>query len=270
MRKLSLLPVLCLCILMLTPSCVSKKKFDELMSDKDATAAMLSETKQKVTMLEGNVSDLEAEKDKLKSDFEAEKKSMDGKISKLNADLDASNDKIASVEKKMAEKDETIASMQSGLNSAFDVYTKNGLNLVERNDMLYVANMTPITYKSGSTRIKKEQKEALKGMADMLMQNPGMRILVEGHADKVPMKAGAPYADNTQLSLARAQRVVKTLVKMGVDPNQLAAVGRGEHMPAQSYDNADADMSEVYSSNRRTEFIVMADLGDLYKIQQSL
>ncbi len=270
MRKLSLLPVLCLCVVMLTPSCVSKKKFTELMADKDSTAAMLSETKEKVAMLEGNVENLESEKNKMKADFDSEKESLDGKITKLSDDLDTSMEKIAEVEKKVEVKEGEISSLKQNIKSVFDVYAKSGLNLVEKNDMMYVSNMAPITYKSGSVRVNKDQKEALQGMANLLLTNPGLKILVEGHADKVPMKVGAPYSDNTQLSLARAQRVVKELIKLGVDPNQLAAVGRGENMPALSYEVEGEDMSEVYEQNRRTEFIVMADLGELYKFQQSL
>lgn len=270
MRKLSLLPVLCLCMVMLMPSCVSKKKFNELMADKDSTAALLSETKQKVTMLEGNVENLEAEKDKMKADFSSEKESLNEKITKLSTDLDESVEKITAVEKMVEEKDTKIAALSQNIKGVFDVYTKSGINLVEKNDMLYISNVAPITYKSGSVRVKKDQKENLQNMANMLIGNPGLRVLVEGHADKVPMKVGAPYTDNTQLSLARAQRVVKELVKLGVDPNQLAAVGRGEHMPAHSYEMEGETASEVYEMNRRTEFIVMADLGDLLKANQAL
>ena len=92
----------------------------------------------------------------------------------------------------------------------------------------------------------------------MLSGNPALQLIIEGHSDNVPVKAGVAYSDNWDVSLARAKSVVSKLVKMGVNPNQLLPTGRGEFDPLTSDNTA-----ESRKMNRRVDFIVMPDLGTL-------
>jgi chemotaxis protein MotB len=72
-------------------------------------------------------------------------------------------------------------------------------------------------------------------------------IRVDGHTDNVPIRGGR-FADNWQLSSARAASVVRYLVGQGVPADHLAAAGFGEFQPLES-----GDSPESRSRNRRIE-----------------
>ena len=72
---------------------------------------------------------------------------------------------------------------------------------------------------------------------------------VDGHADRLPVQRGGPFASNWELSSQRAINVVKLLIAEGVPAQHLAATGFAEFQPLDSADNADAN-----AKNRRIEF----------------
>jgi len=53
---------------------------------------------------------------------------------------------------------------------------------------------------------------------------------------------------------------VNSLIKNGVSPNQLSAVGRGEFAPTAS---ADPDSKEAREQNRRIEFVVIPNISSI-------
>ena len=56
-------------------------------------------------------------------------------------------------------------------------------------------------------------------------------LRVDGHTDNVPLSGSGRYADNWELSSARATSVVKFLISKGVPANRLVAAGFGEFQP---------------------------------------
>ena len=72
-------------------------------------------------------------------------------------------------------------------------------------------------------------------------------IEVQGHTDRAPIRSGR-FPSNWELSTSRAQEVVNYLIRQGVPPQRLAAVGMGEYHPIDS-----ADTPEAYRRNRRIE-----------------
>ena len=74
-------------------------------------------------------------------------------------------------------------------------------------------------------------------------------LRVDGHTDKRPFIGSAGgFANNWELSSARAIAVVRYLITQGVPPENLAAAGFGEYQPL---DPADNDVA--YARNRRIE-----------------
>ncbi len=72
-------------------------------------------------------------------------------------------------------------------------------------------------------------------------------LRVDGHTDKRPISTPR-FANNWELSSARAISVVQFLISVGVPPERLAATGFGEFQPIDPADNVFA-----YSRNRRIE-----------------
>lgn len=87
----------------------------------------------------------------------------------------------------------------------------------------------------------------LAGVAKVLAEHPEVELLrVEGHTD-----AQGSDEYNQKLSEQRAASVVAALVKLGVAPERLHAVGFGESKPQVA-----ADTEEAWEKNRRVEFVV--------------
>ncbi len=74
-------------------------------------------------------------------------------------------------------------------------------------------------------------------------------IRVDGHTDDVPLSGLGEFADNWELSQARALSVVKYMANfLGIPPDRLAANGFGQYQPV---DTADTDAARA--RNRRIE-----------------
>ena len=74
-------------------------------------------------------------------------------------------------------------------------------------------------------------------------------IRVDGHTDNVPLSGQGVFADNWQLSQARALSVVRYMQHdLGFPPERLAAAGFGEYQPV-----APGDSPEARAQNRRIE-----------------
>ena len=101
------------------------------------------------------------------------------------------------------------------------------------------------------------------GKADLKKSNPlkeiysvinekyaGKVVDVVGHTDSDPIKK-SKWKDNWELSSQRALAVTRDFVKMGMNPQDVRAVGRGESMPV-----ASNKTSAGKAKNRRVEIVV--------------
>ena len=106
-----------------------------------------------------------------------------------------------------------------------------------------------IKFATGSAKIVGgESEKILDEVAMALKDNPQIKkVRVEGHTDSV-----GNDASNLKLSQNRANSVMSALIKRGVDPVRMEAVGFGETKPIAS--NATAAGK---AENRRTEFNIV-------------
>lgn len=237
-------------------SCVSKKKYVELTDQKTAVEQSLAQA-------QNQISTLEEEKTALQTECDASISDLNTKVTGLQNDLSVARGEVTEYEVTIQNKDGEITSIKDQIRKAFATAKNSGLNIETRNGRLYVRTARPIQYKSGSARLSKEDRELLEDLANTLKSVPGLQLLVEGHTDNAQMIQGAAYNDNWDLSYSRAKRVLDRLLKTGVNPAQLSVVGRGEFMPAVEND---PDSKETRAANRRIEFIVVAEVADLYNM----
>lgn len=95
-------------------------------------------------------------------------------------------------------------------------------------------------------RVKPESYTTLKSIADVLKENPGVRIHIDGHTDN----DGADTA-NLDLSKRRSTSIKNELVNsFGIDASRIEAGGLGETKPVAPNDNP-----ANKALNRRVEFI---------------
>ncbi|WP_417672938.1 peptidoglycan -binding protein [Pseudodonghicola sp.] len=89
----------------------------------------------------------------------------------------------------------------------------------------------------------------LRGIAAEIPPEIDWVIRVDGHTDNVPLRPGAIFKDNWELSQARALSVVRYLVDQeGIPPGRLSANGFGEYQPINP-----ANTPEARAQNRRIE-----------------
>lgn len=91
--------------------------------------------------------------------------------------------------------------------------------------------------------------EILSAVADDIPQGIDWVIRVDGHTDNVPLSGQGEFADNWELSQARALSVVRYMSgSLGIPPDRLSANGFGEFNPVNT-----ANTEEARAQNRRIE-----------------
>ncbi|HEY9037900.1 MAG TPA: peptidoglycan -binding protein [Roseovarius sp.] len=91
--------------------------------------------------------------------------------------------------------------------------------------------------------------EILRNVVDDIPEGIDWIIRVDGHTDDVPVRGSAGFADNWELSQARALSVVRYMIDfLGVPPERLAANGFGQYQPI-----APGSSAAARAQNRRIE-----------------
>jgi outer membrane protein OmpA-like peptidoglycan-associated protein len=104
-----------------------------------------------------------------------------------------------------------------------------------------------INFAFGEATILPESRPVLDEVLSLLLENPDLKLRVEGHTDDV----GSDQA-NQELSEGRARAVVEALTARGVASSRLASGGYGESRPM-----ADNATEEGRARNRRVELVRM-------------
>ncbi|MNU25060.1 Motility protein B [compost metagenome] len=106
-----------------------------------------------------------------------------------------------------------------------------------------------LLFASGQATLSNAGLDVIKHLAGVLNKN-GYQVSVEGHSDPVPILT-KQFASNWELSSSRATSVLRELVRDGVAPERLRAVGYAETRPIESNDSAAGR-----AANRRVELIM--------------
>ena len=117
-----------------------------------------------------------------------------------------------------------------------------------------------VLFDSGSAIVNKEAQQPIAEIAAVLREVPN-RIQVEGFTDNRPISTPV-YPSNWELSAARSANVVNLLMKNGVRPERMSAVGYGEFQPI-----ADNGTEQGRMQNRRVVLVIMGNTESRYPPQ---
>ncbi|MCY1524747.1 type VI secretion system peptidoglycan-associated domain protein [compost metagenome] len=106
-----------------------------------------------------------------------------------------------------------------------------------------------LLFPSGQATLSPAGLDVIKRLAGILGKNE-YQVSVEGHSDPVPIQT-RQFASNWELSSSRATSVLRELVRDGVAPQRLRAVGYAETRPLESNDTPSGR-----AANRRVELIM--------------
>ena len=100
-----------------------------------------------------------------------------------------------------------------------------------------------ILFVTGSAKLQTKSFKGLNEVAQIMKDNPGMSLAIDGHTDAV-----GSDEKNMVLSQNRANAVKDYLVKKGIEESRITATGHGETMPI-----ADNKTAAGRQQNRRSE-----------------
>ena len=104
-----------------------------------------------------------------------------------------------------------------------------------------------IYFRSNSSDLMPQSYPILLQEKQNLLDNPDMKVEIQGYTDNI-----GKDAINKKLSLDRANAVRNYLIRNGIDPDRLTAIGFGKANPV-----ADNRTEQGRAENRRIEFKVI-------------
>jgi chemotaxis protein MotB len=144
------------------------------------------------------------------------------------------------------------------LEKALGFFIDDNLVSVKRNDYWIELEMnSELLFLSGEAALSKKAQPALKKIAEVINALPNA-VNVEGHTDNVPI-GNLKFPSNWDLSSARATSVVQELVKEGINPTRLSAIGYGEFHPI-----GNNKIDEGRFKNRRVTLVLMSQAFSRY------
>ena len=173
-------------------------------------------------------------------------------------DLRSREERVAELERMLAEKDAQMAQMRSSLDQALRGFDDDELSVSERGGKIYVTMSNQLLFPKGSSTIDATGKDALVKLANALRENPDIDLTVEGHTDNT---GAVEY--NLKLSIDRAMAVTKILSRNHVLPMRITTAGKGMHHPI-----VPNTTPEGKAQNRRVEVVLSPNLDKLYELSK--
>ncbi len=289
MRNFNII-LLALVTMFVLDSCVSKSKYEAVVSSRDSLELIVDSLDLVIEGLENNlnnelntnkkyaenIKNLQAElinaKDnynKLKNRSSSETQELLTQVEdlqaekiKLNYQLTKTGEQLDEIKRLLAQRDEKINNLKNTIAKALVGFADKGLTVNIKNGKVYVSLSNQLLFSSGSIKIDEQGKSAIKDLAIVLNQNPDINILVEGHTDDQAVAGGSRFKDNWELSVLRATEVSKFLQEEGqVDPTRIIASGRSEYIPIEV-----GSTPEARAVNRRTEIILTPNLEEIFEV----
>lgn len=192
----------------------------------------------------------------------AEASRMLEELGRNQAALEERSARIAELEQTIEARDKALNDIRRQVEQALLGFDGKGLTISRRDGKVYVSMADKLLFRSGSFEIDPEGAKAVRQLSDVLADNADIDIMVEGHTDNVPYRGTGQLRDNLDLSVKRATTVTRLLLEnKSIDPLRVVSAGRGEYMPL------DADNSaEARAKNRRTEIILTPKLDKLLEL----
>lgn len=240
----------------------------DLINAYEAQVNELTAQLNQATVTKEQIAELEQQRAKMQDDMSAQRAELAEQISKLQAALDAADEKSRDQEiqylemsnrlnKALADKVaelNKVAQYQSEFYRAIKEALGDRTSLRADGDRFIISS--DILFASGSYKLSPDGKRQLKLLANVIKDfehkipsDIDWIVRVDGHTDKKPVIPGThAYRNNMQLSFLRATAVTDELAADGVSRRRLLPSGFGDMYPVE-LGNTPADLQK----NRRIE-----------------
>jgi len=165
----------------------------------------------------------------------------------------------------IARKDSLNMALVMNLKGAIGNLDDKDINIKVDKGVVYIDISDKLLFKSGSYDVNEGAKTVLGKVAKVLLNQPAIEFMVEGHTDNVPYKGNGVLLDNWDLSVKRATSVVRILQdQYNIPAAKMTAAGRSEYVPVTS--NASL---EGKAANRRTRIVILPQLDQFFKLLET-
>jgi chemotaxis protein MotB len=286
--------VIAFCVI-LTSSCVSKKKFVELQDEYSNFKATSRNT---ITKAKNDLK----EREKLLSASEANTKSRDKELivkakhiknleeqteflkktnnkllekmtdltlmtkagaENIRKSMEALNEQsqyVESVNTALQRKDSLNLNFMVSLKRLMNDIPEEDLNMKVRKGLVCITISDKILYSNNNASLSQKGENTIERLAKALNEYRDLEILVENHTDNTLVSADG-VKDNWDMSARRATTIVRLLqTRFGVSPERMFAGGRSEYQPKE-YVGTEPNKK----INRRTEIYVMPQLDQFFQ-----
>ena len=183
------------------------------------------------------------------------------RLEKLQGELSSRSKRVDELEGLIAAKEAKMQQLKNAVSAALRGFEGKGLTVERKNGKVYVSMENKLLFSSGSWAVGSQGKSAVVNLAGVLVQNPDIDVLIEGHTDNVPYGGKGTVIDNWDLSTKRATAIVRILVNNKVSPKQITAAGRSKYIPVASNSSVSGK-----AKNRRIEIILAPNLDAINEL----
>ena len=262
-------------VALLSSSCVTQKKYNELRSDYDLLSSQFNDAKIALASCETGSKSLEERLDEARANnarlleqLNALQQSLDKSInqsgtniSKLVDEINASNKYIKQLTDAKSKSDSLNIVLTNNLTRSLSKEELKDVDVQVLKGVVYISLNDNMLYRTGSYEISDKAGQTLAKIAKIITDYKDYEVLIEGNTDNVPISR-ENIRNNWDLSCLRASSVVQALQnKYGVNPSRLTAGGRGEYNPLESNDTETGR-----ARNRRTQIIITPKLDQFLEL----
>ena len=235
------------------------------LSEEEARSA---EAMREQALLNQQVAALRAQLGSLQAiidDYKERDAASDIQLSNLGQDLNAALARAAAEERKRRELEEAervrLEAEKQNLERYRSEFFGRLRDVIGAQDGVRIVGdrfvfSSEVLFAPGAANLSREGEGELAKIAGILRNVVGdipdeidWVIRVDGHTDNVPLSGAGAFADNWELSQARALSVVRYMVNfLGIPPERLSANGFGQYQPI-----ASGNSPEARAQNRRIE-----------------
>jgi chemotaxis protein MotB len=185
-------------------------------------------------------------------------------IKKSLESLSSKDAYIQNLQSAIARKDSLTMNLVMNLKGAIGNLNDKDINIKVDKGVVYIDISDKLLFVTGKYEVNQQAKEVLGKVAKVLMNQPEIEFMVEGHTDNVPYRQGV-LLDNWDLSVKRATSVVRILQNdYGIPPAKMTAAGRGEFVPLMTNDSDSGK-----AANRRTRIVILPQLDQFFKLLEA-
>ncbi len=260
----------------------AEQEAEKRFSEAEERAALLAAAREELAAQEGLTEDAQREQTLLNQqiaalrqqlgalqalldDSAAREAAANVQLQSLGADLNAALARVAAEEKKRREAEEEKNALLQAENQTLEQYRSDffgqlrdilgaqegvridGDRFVFSSEVLFAPGKANLSHE-GQGEIAKVAA-IISNVIDDIPPEIDWVIRVDGHTDDVPIRNSPDFADNWELSQARALSVVRYMINvLGLPPDRLSANGFGQYQPINP-----AKTPEARAQNRRIE-----------------